>query len=233
MLRRRPASRVLDQALAVRPEEDGAEPHGSPEPGLEEALFELDRYQWGFENLERQVRVLDRERQKLAVVLNNARVGFLVDYQLRMTWANPWALHRVRHSSGGARAGPTLLRSALRLARHLRRVPGAARAGRAAEPAVRSRAPTETRHSAGTPPPRLSVWVPRFDQALVMVQDLTDLEMLRRSESSLSGQKHVLELMARGAALDEVLTAIALLVEERRPGCPLRHLAPGRRAIRN
>ena len=67
----------------MSPEASGSEPREPAELGLEEALFELDRYQRGFENLERQVRVLDRERQKLAVVLNNARVGFLVVDQAR------------------------------------------------------------------------------------------------------------------------------------------------------
>lgn len=204
----------------MRPEEDGAEPHGSPEPGLEEALFELDRYQRGFENLERQVRVLDRERQKLAVVLNNARVGFLVvDDQLRMTWANPalstgFGIHPAVH--GQDRRCCDLL---------------------CGSPDICAECPAR-RALAGQPNPQLEIsrtdgnapqrWyasaalvrshLGSTDEALVMVQDLTDLEMLRRSESSLSGQKHVLELMARGAALDQVLTAIALLVEERRPG---------------
>jgi len=62
----------------------------------------VSQYQRGFQTLDRQVRVLDLERQKLAAVLNNAEIGFLVlDSQLCVTWANPAMALRLNASASG------------------------------------------------------------------------------------------------------------------------------------
>lgn len=185
------------------------------ELNLEEALYELDRYRRGFENLDRQVRILDRERQKLAVVLNNARVGFLVfDDQLRLTWANPaiaTGFGRVGATSPVGRACHEVLcgsestcadcpaRCALDGAAHGQLEVTAPANG---EPRRWYVTASQVRSHLGA-----------TDEVLVMVQDLTDLETLRRSEASLSGQKRILEMMARGDDLDSVLGAIAAQVE--------------------
>ncbi len=62
----------------------------------------VSQYERGFQTLDRQVRVLDLERQKLAAVLNNAEIGFLVlDGQLSVTWANPAMALKLNAAASG------------------------------------------------------------------------------------------------------------------------------------
>jgi PAS domain S-box-containing protein len=62
----------------------------------------LSQYERGFLTLDRQLRVLDVERQKLAVVLNNSEIGFLViNRDLQITWANPAMAYGLNASGSG------------------------------------------------------------------------------------------------------------------------------------
>jgi signal transduction histidine kinase/CheY-like chemotaxis protein len=197
----------------------GSPARNEDEPTRDEALYELDRYRRGFENLERHVRILDRERQKLAVVLNNARVGFLIlDRQLRLTWANPMVATGSGLAPGHDLAGKACHEVLCRNDRPCDACP-ARQALHGVSPChlevtSEPHAPTRRWHVSAA-----QIRSPHgaSEEVLVMIQDLTDLESLRRSESSLSAQKQVLEMIARGEPLGQVLEALCRKVESEAP----------------
>ncbi len=197
---------------------------------LEEALFELDRYRRGFENLERHVRILDRERQKLGVVLNNAQAGFLIlDRQLQLTWANSMVATSLGQTPGRNLAGRNCHEVLCANPSPCEACP--------ARQALNGATPCHLEVSTAPDGPTRRWYVSAAqirsapgaaEEVLVMIQDLTDLETLRRSEASLSGQKRILEMIARGAPLDEVLASICRQVESEAPDmlCAINTLDP-------
>jgi len=143
------------------------------------------QYERGFQTLDRQVRVLDLERQKLAAVLNNAEIGFLVlDHDLKVTWANP-AMALNLNASG---SGFGLLRQRCNEVVCGQDEPCAGCPARGAHEDGRARR-TEIASTHPESPRRMyTIAVPirgssgDVQEVLLMVQDLTDIDALRQSE---------------------------------------------------
>ena len=145
----------------------------------------LGQYERGFHTLDKQLRVLDLERQKLAAVLNNAEIGFLVvGGDNRVTWANPaMALHLNAAQSGHAivkqschevvcgRPEPCPDCPALKTFAD----------GSAHRAEVNTTQPVTRRLYTIAVPIRGTSG--RVEEALLMVQDLTGIDSLRRSEA--------------------------------------------------
>ncbi|HEU4401460.1 MAG TPA: PAS domain S-box protein [Candidatus Polarisedimenticolia bacterium] len=139
--------------------------------------------------LEAQMRLLERERQKLAAVVNYTDAGFLVfDAARRVVWANPTFARRF---SDAAHPGAVIGRECHRVICG-REAP--CETCPAAQPfRTRNVAHHETpvtidgraRHLYITGMPITSP-SGEIDQTIVMLQDLTDLEVLRRSREALS-----------------------------------------------
>jgi PAS domain S-box-containing protein len=144
------------------------------------------QYERGFQTLDRQVRVLDFERQKLAAVLNNAEIGFLVlDGELGVTWANPAMALRLN----AAASGFGILKEACHQVVCGQSQPCAACPARAAQRSGEARR-TEIHATSGSERRRLfATAVPikgssgHVQETLLMVQDLSRLDALQQSES--------------------------------------------------
>jgi PAS domain S-box-containing protein len=145
----------------------------------------LAQYERGFQTLDRQVRVLDLERQKLAAVLNNAEIGFLVvNEDLQVTWANP----AMALNLNAAGTGFGILRQHCHevvcgCSEPCEQCP-ARRAHEAGEP-MRTEL---TSHHGETKRRLYAIAVPirggsgEVHEVLLMVQDLTGIDVLRQSE---------------------------------------------------
>ena len=158
----------------------------SPRTSEAELRRQVEHYERWARLLDGQIRVLERERQKLSAVVNHADAGFLVfDAALRVVWASDFFANRL-----SAGANPTELTER-----------------RCHEVLCRSHAPCETCPAAvpfetrsvahhelrlvldgaertiyATAMPILSPGG-QVDQTMVMVQDVSDLEVLRNSEA--------------------------------------------------
>src|SRR5262245_56110153 len=148
-------------------------------------LRRLQHYERWVRMLDGQIRVLERERQKLSAVVNHTDAGFLVfDPALKVVWANA-----VAAEAGAGRRTPAAM-----IGKACHEVPCGSATTCDACPAAStfgsrrvahhemSRASGDgTRTLYATSMPVLS---PRgeVDQTMVLVQDVSDLTVLRRSE---------------------------------------------------
>jgi PAS domain S-box-containing protein len=176
------------------------DPHPSPDAGTAEDLLRRrleDSERW-VRLLDGQIRLLERERQKLSAVVNHADAGFLVfDPALRVTWANDLFAKRISTESNatgilGAPCHQVLCRQ-----------DAVCETCPAATPfRTREVAHHElTLDIGGTPRQIYTTAMPilsprgEVDQTMVMVQDVSNLEVLRRSEQMLRQSEERLRLL--------------------------------------
>ncbi|HZN54498.1 MAG TPA: PAS domain S-box protein [Candidatus Polarisedimenticolaceae bacterium] len=168
----------------------------SPEPvaSLERRLEDQERW---VRILDGQVRILDRERQKLSAIVGHADAGFLVlDPALRVVWANAY-LDRFLGEAASARVMGAACHGVL----------CRESAPCASCPAARTFRMQKVAHHEvtldldGTPRTIYATAMPilspagRVEQTMVMVQDVSDLEVLRRSEQHLRESESRLRLL--------------------------------------
>jgi PAS domain S-box-containing protein len=148
----------------------------------------LDEYERLVRLLDTQVHVLERERQKLAAVVGHGDVGFVVlDASARVVWTNEFFARRMKTSGGPASHVGHFCHEALcRKDRACDACPAAAAfsSETTAHCELKVDVDGELRILYTTAIPILS---PKgtVDQLMVMAQDVSDLEVLRSSESML------------------------------------------------
>jgi two-component system, cell cycle sensor histidine kinase and response regulator CckA len=166
---------------------------------------ELSRYERWVRMLDGQIRVLERERQKLSAVVNHADAGFLVfDRNLRVAWANDYAAGQKSPSPAnpiGKLCQEVLCRRDARCEDCPAAVPFATRAVAHLEMCQPKDGATRTLYTTAMP-----VLSPTgdVDQVMVMVQDISDLTVLRRSEGMLKESEARKDAVVR-TALDAVV----------------------------
>lgn len=163
-----------------------------PEPALEQLKDKLKEYERWFRTLDSQVRILERERQKLLALVNNTDAGYLVvDSSLKITWANEAFVKRFGpglHISSilGAKCNQILCKQA-----HICEVcpgPKTFISGGVVHYEVRLDLGGEARQIYVTAMPIKSP-EGRISEAFIMLQDITDLEVLRRSQEALKASE--------------------------------------------
>ncbi|HYS77798.1 MAG TPA: PAS domain S-box protein [Candidatus Dormibacteraeota bacterium] len=161
----------------------------------------LEDCQRRFRLLDEQMRVLERERQKLSAVVNHTDAGFLVfDASLSVVWTNNIFATRFCASPSpaavkGAKCHQVLCGGPL----PCEICPAAQpfRSGIVAHQEMRLSIHEQARHIYATAMPIKSL-TGKVEQTILMVQDLTDLDVLRQSEVRKSA---ILE-----AALDAIVS---------------------------
>ena len=163
-----------------------------PEPALEQLKDKLKEYERWFRTLDSQVRILERERQKLLALVNNTDAGYLVvDSSLKITGANEAFVKRFGpglHISSilGAKCNQILCKQA-----HICEVcpgPKTFISGEVVHYEVRLDLGREARQIYVTAMPIKSP-EGRISEAFIMLQDITDLEVLRRSQEALKASE--------------------------------------------
>ena len=164
---------------------------------LRRRVEELERW---FQTHDRQVRFLERERQKLSALVNNTDAGFVVfDPGLHVRWLNNvcrgW-FGGTRSAHGGRAAtcnellcGEHAICDACPTAKVLA-------TGTVSHREIRLDVDGVTRHIYATAMP-IKSHDNRVDEAILMLQDLTDLEVLRRSEEASKRAKVAAESASR------------------------------------
>jgi len=125
--------------------------------------------------LDAQIRLLERERQKLSAIVHHADAGFFaLDRQARLTWA--------AGTQRGERSGQACHEVLCRQSAPCESCPAAAtfRTRMVAHHELTLEVSGRTRHLYATAMPLRSPHG-EVDEAMVMVQDVSDLEVLRRS----------------------------------------------------
>ncbi len=163
-------------------------PQPAPADTLESLRLRLREYERWFRSLDEQMRVLERERQKLSAVLNHTDAGFLVlDASLRVVWANEEFNRRFGSTTHPGSLLGTLCHEVLCRDEALCEQCPAKRpldSGRVAHHELRLDIDGETRHMYATAMPILSP-LGEVEETIVMLQDVSDLEVLRRSQAEL------------------------------------------------
>jgi len=145
-----------------------------------------------FRLLDEQMRVLERERQKLSAVVSHTDAGFLVfDPSLQVTWTN-----NIFATRFCADANRTALRDAkchqvlCGRPSPCEACPAALpfRSGTVAHQEMRLQIHEQTRHIYATAMPIKSL-TGKVEQTILMVQDLTDLNVLRQSKEALEASE--------------------------------------------
>jgi two-component system, cell cycle sensor histidine kinase and response regulator CckA len=148
----------------------------------------LRAYERRFRLLDEQMRVLEQERQKLSAVVNHTDAGFLVfDANLAVTWANSIFANRFCPGTGpAALVGTKCHRVLCGRPAACETCPSAQpfRSGIVAHQEMRLEIHDRTRHIYATAMPIKSL-AGRVEQTILMVQDLTDLDVLRQSKRAL------------------------------------------------
>jgi hypothetical protein len=170
----------------------------TPEPAPERRIAEYERR---LRSLDERLRLLERERQKLSAVVHHTDAGFVAfDAAARVTWANEVCARRFAEVGG--------VGDLLGLGCH--RVLCARRESCPECPAARSLASGAVEHNefrlqvGGQPRDFYATAMPirsvlgGIDETIVMLQDLSDLNVLRQSEAR---KRAVLD-----TALDAILT---------------------------
>ena len=152
----------------------------------------LEDYQRRFRLLDEQMRVLELERQKLSAVVNHTDAGFLVfDASLSVTWTNNIFATRFCASPNAAAVKGAKCHQVL-CGRPLpcETCPAAQpfRSGIVAHQEMRLSIHEQARHIYTTAMPIKSL-TGKVEQTIVMVQDLTDLDVLRRSNEALEASE--------------------------------------------
>jgi len=163
-----------------------------PDLTLDQLQDKLKEYERWFRTMDNQVRILERERQKLLALVNTTDAGFLVvDSSLKITWANEAFVKRFGpglHLSSilGAKCNQILCKQA-----HICEVcpgPKTFISGGVVHYEVRLDLGGEPRQIYVTAMPIKSP-EGRISEAFIMLQDITDLEVLRRSQEALKASE--------------------------------------------
>jgi PAS domain S-box-containing protein len=164
-----------------------------------------------FRLLDEQIRVLERERQKLSAVVNHTDAGFLVfDAALAVTWANN--VFAARFSAG---PNPAAMRGAkchqvlCGRPSPCEACPAALpfRSGIVAHQEMRLSIHGQTRYLHATAMPIKSL-PGQVEQTILMLQDLTDLEGLRRTKEALEESEARFRLIFETAGLGMATAAL-------------------------
>ncbi|PYQ14683.1 MAG: hypothetical protein DMH00_01210 [Acidobacteria bacterium] len=181
--------------LKTRPGVRDAPPEVSaPSPEGSERRFRL---------LDEQIRVLERERQKLSAVVHHTDAGFLVlDASLAVAWAN--SVFARRFSRGAhpvALVGAACNKVLCGEDKICEQCPAARPfvTGSVAHHEMRLETPGEIRDLYVTAVPIKSL-AGETDQCIVMVQDVSDLQVLRRSQESLKASEERFRSIFENAA---------------------------------
>ncbi|HEV8375252.1 MAG TPA: PAS domain S-box protein, partial [Candidatus Polarisedimenticolia bacterium] len=158
-------------------------PH-PPEP----VAGRIEAFERRFRILDEQMRVLERERQKLSAVVHHTDAGFLVlDSSLKVTWANSIFTRRFSRSTHpGALVGTSCNEVLCGEASPCEQCPAARPFATAtvAHHEMRLENREGLRYLYVTAMPIKSL-TGETDQCIVMVQDVSNLEVLRRSQEDL------------------------------------------------
>jgi PAS domain S-box-containing protein len=158
------------------------------EHNVETLRRKLEEYERLVRLLDTQVHVLERERQKLAAVVGHGDVGFVVlDASFRVVWTNEFFARRMKTSGGRAsHVGEFCHQALCRKDRACETCPAAAAfsSETTAHGELKLDVDGALRILYTTAIPILS---PKgsVDQLMIMAQDVSDLEVLRSSESML------------------------------------------------
>jgi PAS domain S-box-containing protein len=152
----------------------------------------IKEFQRHFRLLDEQIRVLERERQKLSAVVHHTDAGFLLlDSSLRIAWANSIFARRFsRDAHAGALVGDTCNQVLCGEAKTCSECPSARpfTSGTVAHHEMRLELGDEVRDLYVTAMPIRSL-TGQTDQCIVMVQDVSDLQVLRRSQEELKASE--------------------------------------------
>lgn len=163
-----------------------------PDLASEQLKDKLKEYERWFRTLDNQVRILERERQKLLALVNTTDAGFLVvDSSLKITWANEAFVKRFGpglHLSSilGAKCNQILCNQP-----HICEVcpgPKTFISGGVVHYEARLDLGGEARQIYVTAMPIRSP-EGRISEAFIMLQDISDLEVLRRSQEALKASE--------------------------------------------
>jgi PAS domain S-box-containing protein len=164
----------------------------------------LDDYERRFRLLDEQMRVLERERQKLSAVVSHTDAGFLVfDPALRVTWANNIFTTRFcADPNPAALLGAPCHQVLCGAPTPCETCPAARpfRSGIVAHQEMRLRIHEQTRQIYATAMPIKSL-TGEVEQTILMVQDLTDLNVLRQSKEALEASEARFRLIFEQARL--------------------------------
>ena len=160
---------------------------------LHRRIEELERW---FERQDRQIRSLERERQKLSALVNHTDAGFLVfDAGLSVLWLNnvcrQWFRGNGSIHAGRAATCNELLCGSRQICRECPAA-GALAAGTVSHREIRFDLAEAARHIYATAMP-IKTPDNRVVECILMLQDITNLEVLRRSQDALLRAKESAE----------------------------------------
>jgi signal transduction histidine kinase len=152
---------------------------------LRRRIEELERW---FHRQDRQIRFLERERQKLSALVNHTDAGFLVfDTGLAVLWLNnvcrSWFGDNPRLQAGSAARCNDLLCGAAEICRECP-VAGALVTANVSHREMRFDLGAAARNIYATAMP-IKAPSNEVEECILMLQDITDLEVLRRSQEAL------------------------------------------------
>jgi two-component system NtrC family sensor kinase len=171
--------------------------------GAEALRRRLEDYERWFRVLDSQIKVLERERQKLSAVVNHTDAGFiLLDPSLRVLWTSD-VFARSYHSAEqpASAVGEPCSRVLCGRSETCPTCPARQvfQNGSVAHHEIRLEVDGRPRHIYATAMPIKSP-EGRVDQTIVMVQDISDLEVLRRSREALRASEERLRSIFENAA---------------------------------
>ena len=181
----------------------------------------LKDYQRRFRILDAQVRVLERERQKFSAVVNHTDTGFLVvDDSLRVIWANETVSQRFNPGiNSGAPLGKACNQSLCGQINICQRCPvqTALKTGLVTHQELQKEIEGECRQIYATAMPIRSP-EGAIAEVMVMLQDLTDLEVLRRSQEAIKNSetqlRTVLDTVGEGIITTDAKSTIIMVNPE-------------------
>ena len=165
------------------------QPKEIPEADEKILRRQVEEYQRWFRTLDRQIRLLERERQKLSAVVNHTDAGFLlVDSSLRILWANKIFSQRFGPAaSTGAPVGMSCNQVLCHRDEVCESCPGRRPfgSGVVAHHEMRLEIDDEVHYLYTTAMPVKSP-DGKIDECIIMVQDVSDLQILRQSQEALT-----------------------------------------------
>jgi len=188
---------------------------------IESLQRKIEDYERWFKTLDQQLKSLERERQKLSAVVQYTDAGFLVlDPSLQVVWANQVFIERFGSLANVASILQTQCNQVLCGQTEICATCPARKifeSGRVAHHELHLQMGGEPRHIYATAMPIKSP-EGKIEQAIIMLQDITDLEVLRRSEEALKGSetqlRSVLDTVGEGIIVIDTSGNIVMLNQE-------------------
>jgi PAS domain S-box-containing protein len=179
-----------------------------PEESVDSLRYKIEEYERRFRLLDEQMRILERERQKLSAVVHQTDVGFLVmDSAPKVIWANSVFARRFLDSSHpGALLGQPCHRVLCGRDAACEECP-AARPFQSAEVAhheLKIEIHGRPRYLYATAMPIKSM-TGETDQVIVMVQDVSNLTVLQQSQQALRASEEKFRSIVLNAAAGVVM----------------------------